>query len=88
MPKYKIRSTVIAEQFDGSEVQLQELSNQYLLRYAYAPGFTTVVTGERDGLQVEKTLNPGDYLVWVSKTDPFPAVMLEGDFETFYQPTK
>jgi hypothetical protein len=85
MPKFKIRANVIAEQWDGSEGQLQDLAGEHSLRYAYAPGFTTVVVGEKDGLEKEKTLNPGDYLVWVSKTDPFPAVALEGDFETYYR---
>jgi hypothetical protein len=84
MPKFKIRANVIAEQWDGSEGQLQDLASEHSLRFAFAPGFTTVVVGERDGLEAEKTLNPGDYLVWVSKTDPFPAVILEELFETFY----
>lgn len=84
MPRYKIRFEVIAERWDGSEAQLQELGQTYKLGYAYDPTFTTVVIGEKDGLEVEKTLNPGDYLVWADEVDPFPAVFLEGDFETFY----
>lgn len=84
MPRYKIRFEVIAQQWDGSEIQLMELARPFHLKYAYDPAFTTVVIGEKDGLEVEKTLNPGDYLVWADEADPFPAVFLEGDFETFY----
>lgn len=84
MPRYKIRFEVIAEQWDGSETQLQEWAGQRNFGYAYSGTFTTVVIGEKDGLEVEKTLNPGDYLVWADEADPFPAVFLEGDFETFY----